>query len=670
MTERSVLAATVLVALGAPIGAAAWVGARTRALADDLGATGGVTARIGGVDADLTGTVRLSDVELGELFAADSIEASVALEPLLDGHIGADEIRVAAPRIALAIDRDGDSDLARLVRRFAQHGHGSGGGGASARVRRVVVASGTLTARIADVGELGAEDVQLIPDADGVRVLTGRVWLRGSLGRASGELALARAAAEVALPRVRFGRVLAVAGAGAVGIDGVPAIRLRDVAVGRLAPGGALELHASLDDGGVARAVSAELAPDDFALVVRGTRVPLAALAPLVPHAIDLGGARASGELELRRDGAALDARVAGSIDQLRLDHPTIAPAPIAITANVRGQLAIGPEAVSLSDGELELGAGRWTLSGWLRRGAPASGQLDVRLASAPCADLLASLPAEIRGPLDGMNLAGTFGGRARLAIDLAAPPGDGVDLDVHLASSCDATAEPPAADVTQLARVSDQIFADGTRGKVGKGEPGFTELRRLPSYVTGAFTAAEDARFWEHHGFDVQQIARSLEINLRDRRLARGGSTISQQLIKNAFLTQRRSLDRKIQEAILTWRLESRLDKRAILERYLNIIELGPHVFGLGAAARYWFDETPRELSVRQAAFLASLTSEPATMSHRVRHAGGLDKDSAARVDIILHAMHVDGVIGADELAAARDAAMRFAPAALRRED
>ncbi|HEY1554817.1 MAG TPA: biosynthetic peptidoglycan transglycosylase, partial [Kofleriaceae bacterium] len=598
MTERGVLAATAIVALGAPIGAAAWVGARTRALADHLGAAGEVPAQIGRVDADLTGTVRLSDVRLGTLFAADSIEASVALEPLLAGQIGADEIRVASPRIALAIDRGGDSDLARLVRRLAHSG--AAGHGGSARVRRVVVSSGTLTARIAGIGELGAEDVQLVPDADGVRVLTGRVWLRGSAGRVAGELVLARSAAEVALPRVKFGRVLAVAGTGTVSIAGATELHLHDVAVGRLARGGSLELRASLEDGGVARAVSASLAPDDLALTLRGDHVPLAALAPLAPHGIDLSAARASGELELRRDGDALDVRIAGTtassgcagarsnaehceatIDELRLDHPTLAAEPIAIDAGLRGQLVIGSEAVQVADASLELGAGRWTISGWLRRGAPVAGQLDLTLAPAPCADLLTSLPPAIRGPLDGMNLTGTFGGRARLAIDLAAPPGDGVDLDVALANGCDVTAEPPAADVTQLAAVAEQVFPDGTRAKVGKGEPGYVELHRVPAHVYGAFTSAEDARFFDHHGFDLQQIARSLEINLRDGKLMRGGSTISQQLIKNAFLTQRRSLDRKIQEAILTWRLEARLPKRAIIERYLNVIELGPHVYG-----------------------------------------------------------------------------------------
>ncbi|HEY0986354.1 MAG TPA: biosynthetic peptidoglycan transglycosylase, partial [Kofleriaceae bacterium] len=315
------------------------------------------------------------------------------------------------------------------------------------------------------------------------------------------------------------------------------------------------------------------------------------------------------------------------------------------------------------------LGAAHWTASGWLRRGSPASGQLDLTLATAPCGELLASLPGELRGPLDGIVLTGSFGGRVRLAVDLAAPAGEGVNLTTSITDGCHTEAEPPAADVARLAVASDQVFPDGSRARIGKGERGWTALRQLPGFVSRAFTSAEDARFYDHAGFDVTQIARSLEIDLRERRLARGGSTISQQLIKNSFLSQRRSFDRKLQEAILTWRLEARLDKHQILERYLNIIELGPRIFGITAAARHWFDLAPHELTIRQAAFLAALTSEPTSMSRRVRRAGGLDLESDSRVDIVLGAMYRDGVIDAAQLEVARSAALHFAPAALKQE-
>ncbi|HEY0478222.1 MAG TPA: hypothetical protein VGD37_11940, partial [Kofleriaceae bacterium] len=209
---RRILLATAVCAAGVPVSAAAWLAHRTAALADHLGAAGGVAARIGRVDADLTGAVRLSDVALGELVAADAVEASVALDSLLAGTLRADEIRVAGPRVAIQIDGDGDSDLARLARRLVHRARGEAGG--AGRLRRIVVSSGTLSARIAGLGELAADGVQIVPDAGGVRIVTGPIRLDGRAGPIAIELRLARAAAELSLPHLRLGRVLAVGGTG------------------------------------------------------------------------------------------------------------------------------------------------------------------------------------------------------------------------------------------------------------------------------------------------------------------------------------------------------------------------------------------------------------------------------------------------------------------------
>jgi len=680
--ERRILLATVVCAAGAPLTAAAWVAARTAALADHLGAASGQAARIAAIDADLTGTIRLTGVALGPLITAEAVEASVALDSLLAGTLRADEIRIATPRVAIRVDGDGDSDLARVARRLVGRGRTPGEPGAPGRLRRIVVSSGALTAQIAGIGSVAADGVELIPDAGGVRLITGAVRLDGRAGPLHVELGFARGAAELTLPHLRFGRVLAVGGTGAVGAaPGAPEgatpgpaapdgrLELRDVAVGRLGAGSALELRATVDDSGIPRPLAIDVQPRAAAIAIRGERLPLRAFAALAPHGLELAAAHASGSLAAHRDADQLVLDLDGSVDGAALDHRVVAAGPVPLAAAVHGSLAISPDAIVVSRGAIELGAAHWTLAGWWRRGTPASGQVELALAPAGCDDLLAALPAALRGPLDGIVLGGTLGGRVRLAVDLAAPAGDGVELTASISDGCRAEAEPPAADVTRLAAPADQVFADGSHARIGKGAPGWAALHQLPPHVARAFVSAEDARFYDHAGFDLNQIARSLEIDLREHRLARGGSTISQQLVKNAFLSQRRSFDRKLQEAILTWRLEARLSKPQILERYLNIIELGPRVFGLTAAAKYWFDVAPRELSVRQAAFLAALTSEPTSMSRRVRRAGGLDADSSVRVDVVLRAMRIDGALDAAQLDAARQAVLRFAPAALKQE-
>jgi len=667
--DQRFVAATLILAIGVPVGASLVVGSRTEALADHLGQAAGVPATIGRVDVDLTARLRLSNLALGELFSAEAVEASVSLDSLLSGQFGADEIRVATPRVALEVDRNGDSDLARLVRRLATSaGHSTSTG---PRVRRIVVSSGSLVAHVPGLGEISADGVELVPDAGGVRVITGPLHLRGAVGtHVQGELSLARSSAEVSLPHVKFGRVLAVAGTGEVTADG-RTIALRDVSIGRLTPGGSLEVRAALDDGGIPRHVAAEVAPPSASraleVTLHGDRIPLRAFAALAPHGMILDDAHASGLLTVQRTGRDISLTVDGSIDGARIDHHLAGTAPLAIAAGLRGIVAITPETVTADHLALSIGDAHWTATGWVRRGPLSAAQLDLALETAPCSALLASLPAELRGPLDGMQLTGTFGGRGHLGLDLSAAPGDGVALELDLDNRCEVTVEPPGADASTLATATDTTFADGSHAKVGKGQPGWAELRTLPGYVPAAFVSAEDGRFYDHHGFDPVQIGKSLEIDLRDHKLARGGSTISQQLVKNAFLAQRRSLDRKLQEAILTWRLEARLDKRTILERYLNIIELGPHIFGIGGAAKHWFGTGANGLDLHQAAFLAALTSEPQTMSRRVRHAGGLDSDSAIRVDVILHAMYRDGAIDKAMLDHARETPLRFAPTALK---
>ena len=540
-----VFATTAVLAFGVPIGAATYVHTKTAQLADHLGIAAGVTTKIGHVDADLTACIRLSDVRLGELFSADSIEASVALDSLLSGQFGADEIRVANPHVAVEVDRGGDSDLARVVRRLAKSGSAQHGG---PRLRRIVVSSGTLAAHIKGVGEVTADGVELVPDAGGVRVTTGALHIKGSFGHGDhelhGELSLARSSAEVALPHVKFGRVLAVAGAGTIESTttrGTTKIPLRDVSIGRLVAGGSLELRAALDDGGMPRHIAVEVAPPtpdgELTVTLRGEKLPLRAFAALAPHGVILDDAHASGWISILRDGATTSLVVDGTLEGARVEHHLVGMSPISVAGRLRGMLSLSPDAVTADRVALDIGAAHWTANGTVKRGQPVAATLDVALQTAPCNDLLASLPPEIRGPLDGMAMTGNFGGRAHLGLDLAKPIGEGVDLELDLDNRCTVITEPPAADATTLAIASDQPFADGSHALVGKGIGMWAELRTLPGYLPAAFVSAEDGRFYEHHGFDTTQIGKSLEIDLRDKKLARGGSTISQQLVKNAFL-------------------------------------------------------------------------------------------------------------------------------------
>ncbi|HWS15171.1 MAG TPA: monofunctional biosynthetic peptidoglycan transglycosylase [Candidatus Methylomirabilis sp.] len=146
----------------------------------------------------------------------------------------------------------------------------------------------------------------------------------------------------------------------------------------------------------------------------------------------------------------------------------------------------------------------------------------------------------------------------------------------------------------------------------VGPRNPGWTPFRAIPSALKQAVVASEDANFYSHEGVDYEAIREAIRTDLRKGKFVHGGSTITQQLAKNLFLTREKTLIRKVKELVLARRLDDALSKSRILELYLNVVELGPMVYGIGNAARYYFGKPPSALTVRECAFLASMLPGP----------------------------------------------------------
>ncbi|WP_029916707.1 transglycosylase domain-containing protein [Caulobacter sp. UNC358MFTsu5.1] len=159
--------------------------------------------------------------------------------------------------------------------------------------------------------------------------------------------------------------------------------------------------------------------------------------------------------------------------------------------------------------------------------------------------------------------------------------------------------------------------------------------IKALPKHVPAAFIAIEDRRFYHHLGVDLGGMARALVVNAKAGRTVQGGSTITQQLAKNAFLKPERSLRRKGQEALIAVWLELRLSKDEILSRYLSSIYFGDGVYGLGAAARHYFGKPPEQLSIGEAAMLAGMVKAPVDLDP-VDH----PQAAGARARLVLDAM------------------------------
>ncbi|HET6460045.1 MAG TPA: monofunctional biosynthetic peptidoglycan transglycosylase [Syntrophales bacterium] len=178
-------------------------------------------------------------------------------------------------------------------------------------------------------------------------------------------------------------------------------------------------------------------------------------------------------------------------------------------------------------------------------------------------------------------------------------------------------------------------------QGKKKKIIQQWVPLSQIPAYVIKAVLIAEDDKFWSHEGFDYEAIQKAIEKDIKKRKFAIGGSTISQQLAKNLYLTPSKNPVRKIKEAILTWRLERNLSKRRIIELYLNCAEWGDGLFGIEAAARHYFDKDVSELTAREAARLAAVLPNPRRYS-----ATGTSKYVEGRADRIFEIMVRRGVV------------------------
>jgi len=139
-----------------------------------------------------------------------------------------------------------------------------------------------------------------------------------------------------------------------------------------------------------------------------------------------------------------------------------------------------------------------------------------------------------------------------------------------------------------------------------------WVSLPKISPYLVKAVLIAEDDKFWKHEGFDYEAIQKAIEKDLKAKKYKFGGSTITQQLARNLYLSPEKSMIRKISEAAITWRMEKTLSKRRILELYLNVVEWGDGIFGVEAASLHYYGKPSSELTPEHAARLASVLPNP----------------------------------------------------------
>lgn len=191
------------------------------------------------------------------------------------------------------------------------------------------------------------------------------------------------------------------------------------------------------------------------------------------------------------------------------------------------------------------------------------------------------------------------------------------------------------------------------------------TTYETMPQHVIDAVVAIEDERYWLHPGVDLQALARAMLANVDAGGIVQGGSTITQQYLKNVVLTPEVTVDRKIEEVLLAIRLEEGLEKTDILERYLNTVYFGAGAYGISTAARTYFDKTPEALTLSEAALLAGLIRAPSTTDpYRNREA------AVERRDLVLTKMGELGWADPLDVAAAKEEPLQLTDRGASRRD
>lgn len=239
------------------------------------------------------------------------------------------------------------------------------------------------------------------------------------------------------------------------------------------------------------------------------------------------------------------------------------------------------------------------------------------------------SFPVGLFESLDGIKVQGKLKYNLDFYLDTALP--DSVKFSSTLTPTDFKVLHFGKTDLTKIN--SDFVYTPYEYGKpmrnitIGPSNPNFTRLGDISPNFKNALLTAEDPSFFRHKGFVEESIRKSIVVNFKEKKFKRGGSTISMQLVKNVFLSRKKTLVRKAEEILIVWLIENNrlVSKSRMLEVYFNIIEMGNNVYGIGEASRHYFGKTPSQLSLGEGIFLANIVPKPKVALYKFMSNGTL---------------------------------------------
>jgi hypothetical protein len=563
--------------------------------------------------ADPPGTLLASIPEVRVAFSSGS---------LLSGKVHVHEVVVEQPRFNLVRSRDGKTNFLDLLRR--------GGGkrvqkeGARLRIDVVRIRAGGLS--VDDARERVRVSVDRI---DGEAVPGGRSSVRlNGVAVTSPRVNSALRFSTVELTRDVKKRLPQIGLRGGE-VQLLPRLRLTGIR-GRVSPEGAKAERLNIDlegsyGGAEAKLWSAEgwLSPATSSgqLRVRAERFSLGRIASILTKTPVIMPQRTliDGRLDLGYRSQRLEFRGKLEVQRLSLFHPRLAWTPVLDlegSGEVDGSLDLAGEKLTLGSLKLRSRGLEAQLSGTVER---LSGEPHVALRltvpELPCQAVLDAFPPSLVPALQGFKLKGKFA--ADLHTDVDFEHLDRTELGGKVGiRRCKVTEAPEEVSADRLEKPFEHQVEPTPGGyvvfSIGPDNESYTPFAEISPNIVNAFLTTEDAGFFRHHGFIPSMFEKALARNLKRGGFRLGASTISMQMVKNVLLTHRKTLSRKLQELFLTWYLEQELSKERIMEIYLNAIEFGPGIYGIGAATRHYFGKLPKEITPLEAAFFASILPSP----------------------------------------------------------
>lgn len=611
------------------------------------------------------------------LLAVGRVTLDYEFWPLLSGRLALRGVRVEQPRICVRRLADGTDNLRDLLEALRRRPLGKR---VAWQLDAVTLSRGALDLRDEARGaRLAAPDLEarLVPGGES------RVVLRHPRLTWPGLEPLA-ARRLVTTFRTRLGRLVglpdfAVSGAR---LRLHERLVLTDIA-GRLTPEPGQWLGVDLEGsyGGVGEPLwkargRVQLAswrrprPVGGRLAVQAHRFSLDKLAPILKTSLvpNPGAANLEVDLTLGLEGRVFSFGGRATLSGLTVIHPLLAAEPVeglGATGRIQGRYLIDQDLLQISEASLEREGVRLEASAdvFRLRGKP---RVKVTVAVPPvsCARVLRALPRGLVPKLQRMRVAGTLALRVTAEADFKYLTTSSVSLEGSVdARACQVVSMPWDLSAERLrGPFGHEVEEAGVRlgFEVGPENPDFVPLDQISPHLQNAILTTEDSRFYFHKGFIPSEFQIALARNLIARRFVFGASSITMQTVKNVLLGRRKTLSRKLQEVILTWYLERNLPKRRILEIYLNVIEFGPGIYGVGRAAQHLFGKTAAALEPQEAAYLASILPRPKTHYRKFCHQQ-VSPGWRRWVDRILGIMQKRGRLNASELELALVSPLRF---------